>query len=65
MEAIPFGGISQTKQLVDKYYNNSFENLGNKDTFVNYGPRWAQAATAPSRLYKCQQGSILCKKATN
>ncbi|KIX98353.1 uncharacterized protein Z520_05654 [Fonsecaea multimorphosa CBS 102226] len=37
---------------IGKYYNNSLENIGNKDSFVWYGPRWAQAATAPSRLYK-------------
>ena len=55
MEAIPFGGISKTKQLVDKYYDNSLENMGNANSFVNYGPRWAQAATAPSRLYKCKR----------
>jgi arylsulfatase len=35
-----------------KYYDNSYENLGNGDSFIWYGPRWAQAATAPSRLYK-------------
>lgn len=35
-----------------KYYNNSIENIGAYDSFVWYGPRWAQAATAPSRLYK-------------
>lgn len=34
------------------YYNNSLDNIGAKDSFVWYGPRWAQAATAPSRLYK-------------
>lgn len=28
------------------------ENLGNGDSFIWYGPRWAQAATAPSRLFK-------------
>lgn len=42
-------------QLMDhlaKYYDNSLENIGNKNSFVWYGPRWAQAATAPSRLYK-------------
>jgi arylsulfatase A-like enzyme len=39
-------------QYLKKYYNNSLENLGNGDSFVWYGPRWAQAATAPSRLYK-------------
>ena len=35
-----------------RYYNNERVNIGNKDSFVWYGPRWAQAATAPSRLYK-------------
>ena len=34
------------------HFNNSAENIGAKDSFVWYGPRWAQAATAPSRLYK-------------
>jgi arylsulfatase A-like enzyme len=35
-----------------KYYNNHIDNIGAYDSFVWYGPRWAQAATAPSRLYK-------------
>ncbi|KAH0273489.1 alkaline phosphatase-like protein, partial [Aureobasidium melanogenum] len=39
-------------QHLKKYYNNSIENIGRGDSFVWYGPRWAQAATAPSRLYK-------------
>lgn len=39
-------------QHLQKYYNNSLDNLGNADSFIWYGPRWAQAATAPSRLYK-------------
>ncbi|TVY13389.1 Arylsulfatase [Lachnellula arida] len=39
-------------QHLQKYYNNSIDNLGNGDSFIWYGPRWAQAATAPSRLYK-------------
>lgn len=37
---------------LDKYYDNSLENIGAANSFVWYGPRWAQAATAPSRLYK-------------
>jgi arylsulfatase A-like enzyme len=37
---------------IEKYYNNSLENIGRKDSFVWYGSRWAQAATAPSRLFK-------------
>lgn len=42
----------QMMQHLQKYYNNSLENLGRGDSFIWYGPRWAQAATAPSRLYK-------------
>jgi arylsulfatase A-like enzyme len=37
---------------IDKYYDNSLENIGRKNSFVWYGNRWAQAATAPGRLYK-------------
>ena len=35
-----------------KYYDNKLENIGNHNSFVWYGPRWAQASTAPSKLYK-------------
>ena len=50
-EAYP---IVQSTMLghLQKYYNNSLDNLGRGDSFIWYGPRWAQAATAPSRLYK-------------
>ena len=37
---------------VDKYYDNSLDNIGNSNSFIWYGPRWASAATAPGRLYK-------------
>lgn len=37
---------------LQRYYDNSLDNLGNGNSFIWYGPRWAQAATAPSRLYK-------------
>ena len=37
---------------IDKYYDNSLDNIGNGNSYVWYGPRWASAATAPSRLYK-------------
>ncbi|KAF2971565.1 hypothetical protein GQX73_g2042 [Xylaria multiplex] len=43
---------SNMLQHLKKYYDNSIDNLGNGDSFIWYGPRWAQAATAPSRLYK-------------
>ncbi|KAK0919449.1 hypothetical protein LTR91_007539 [Friedmanniomyces endolithicus] len=39
-------------QHLQRYYDNRLENLGRGNSFIWYGPRWAQAATAPSRLYK-------------
>ncbi|KAI1338438.1 alkaline-phosphatase-like protein [Xylariaceae sp. FL0016] len=50
-EAYPIVQSTMISHL-QKYYNNSIDNLGNGDSFIWYGPRWAQAATAPSRLYK-------------
>ncbi len=45
-----------------QYFNNSYENIGNKDSFISYGPRWAQASTAPSRMNKgyISEGGIRC-----
>lgn len=50
-EAYP---IVQTTVMdhLKQYYDNSLDNLGNGNSFIWYGPRWAQASTAPSRLYK-------------
>lgn len=38
--------------VLRRYYDNQLDNIGNASSFCWYGPRWAQAATAPSRLYK-------------
>lgn len=61
LEAIPMTG-EVIKKTIDKEYNNELENLGNKDSFIWYGPRWAQAATAPSRMHKgyVTEGGIRC-----
>ncbi len=37
---------------IEKDFDNSLDNLGSRSSFIWYGPRWAQAATAPSRLHK-------------
>lgn len=50
-EAHPIMGENVVAHI-QKYYDNRLENIGRKDSFVWYGSRWAQAATAPSRLYK-------------
>jgi arylsulfatase len=51
LEAAPNFG-PRFMDIVARYYNNSLDNIGKPDSFVWYGPRWAQAGTAPSRLYK-------------
>ncbi|KAJ4326746.1 hypothetical protein N0V84_002866 [Fusarium piperis] len=63
MEALPImGGPKMMANIVEKYYDNSTENLGNKDSFIWYGPRWANAGTAPSRGVKGTtfEGGIRC-----
>ncbi|HSB94839.1 MAG TPA: arylsulfatase [Spongiibacteraceae bacterium] len=51
MEAVPILGPKMVEQI-RKHYDNSLDNIGKPNSFVWYGPLWAQAATAPSRLYK-------------
>jgi arylsulfatase len=51
VEAMPLSGAYIMEQ-VRKHYDNSLDNLGAASSCIWYGPRWAQAATAPSRLHK-------------
>jgi len=51
METRPVMG-DQLMVHLKKYYNNALDNIGRKDSYAWYGTRWAQASTAPSRLYK-------------
>jgi arylsulfatase A-like enzyme len=59
MEAIPVVGPSIAAHI-EKYYDNSLENIGEEDSYTWYGGRWATAATAPSKLWKMMptQGGI-------
>lgn len=45
------GGLTQISQAA-KRADNSLDNRGNASSYVGIGPGWAQAATAPSWLYK-------------
>lgn len=58
-EAMPILG-KFIGERVRKTCDNSLENLGRPGSYIWYGPRWAQAATAPSRLVKAftTQGGI-------
>lgn len=62
-EAIHLMGNETTMaDVINTYYNNSLENIGERDSFVWYGPEWASAATAPSRGWKAwpTEGGIRC-----
>ncbi|KAF4463191.1 arylsulfatase [Fusarium albosuccineum] len=50
-EALPIMG-EKIMANIAKYYDNSLDNIGRQNSFVWYGSRWAQAATASSRLFK-------------
>lgn len=61
MEALPLNNLNFQKQI-ELFYNNSFDNIGKKDSFVWYSDQWAQAATAPAYMYKmwASEGGIRC-----
>ncbi|KAF5525332.1 putative sulfatase [Colletotrichum aenigma] len=63
LEAIPMmSGETTFAGVIQKYYDNSLNNIGEKSSFAWYGARWACAATALSRGSKCwiTEGGIRC-----
>ncbi|KAI9155697.1 arylsulfatase [Paramyrothecium foliicola] len=52
--AIEAGPTMQGNTLahMQQYYDNSLDNIGRATSYCWYGPLWAQAGTAPSRLHK-------------
>ena len=40
------------RRIVTQNFDNSFENLGRPNSYVSYGPGWAQAGTAPFNRFK-------------
>ena len=61
MEALPLTNQRITG-FVNKYYDNSLDNIGKYNSFTFYGDQWAQAATAPHSMYKMwsTEGAIVC-----
>ena len=43
-----------------EYYNDDFENMGNYNSYISYGPQWAEAGSSPFKYYKdfTTQGGI-------
>jgi len=58
LESLPLQSMDQNIP----YFDNSYENIGSKTSFIWYGARWAQAATAPCRMSKgyITEGGIRC-----
>ncbi|EPY52289.1 arylsulfatase [Schizosaccharomyces cryophilus OY26] len=61
LENVPLRG-GKVSDIIRQRYDNSLDNLGNRNSFTWYGPRWALAATAPSRDFKSyiSEGGIRC-----
>lgn len=63
LEAMPImGTASKMSSILDKYFDNSLDNIGNASSYVWYGPAWATASMAPSRGFKTwiTEGGIRC-----
>jgi len=43
-----------------EYYNDDYDNMGSYDSYISYGPQWAEAGSSPFRYYKdyATQGGI-------
>jgi arylsulfatase len=41
-----------SRDFIRSHYDNSYENMGKVNSFVSYGPQWAQAGAAPFNRYK-------------
>lgn len=63
LEALPLmGSVGTVNKIINKYYNNSIQNMGAGDSFIWYGAEWASASMAPSRGFKTwiTEGGIRC-----
>lgn len=39
-------------KVLKDYYNDDYENMGNENSYISYGPQWAEAGSAPFRYFK-------------
>lgn len=38
--------------FIRDHYSNDYENMGDHDSFISYGPQWAEAGAAPFKYFK-------------
>ncbi len=39
-------------KILREYYNDDYDNMGNYNSYISYGPQWAEACSAPFRYFK-------------
>lgn len=51
---------AESRQSLRNYYNDDFENMGSPESYISYGPQWAEAGSAPFKYFKdyTTQGGI-------
>ena len=47
-----FYAIGPYKDYIRARYDNRYENMGHPDSWVSYGPQWAEAGSAPFKRFK-------------
>lgn len=47
-----FYNTAWSQDFIRNYYTNTYENMGTAESFVSYGPQWAQAGAAPFNRFK-------------
>ena len=43
-----------SKDFVQAHFNHDYDRMGKPDSFISYGPQWAEAGSAPFRYFKGQ-----------
>jgi arylsulfatase len=43
---------AESYKMLREYYNDDYENMCNADSYISYGPQWAEAGSAPFRYFK-------------
>ncbi|NOY49920.1 MAG: arylsulfatase [Chlorobi bacterium] len=43
---------NESYSSLKEYYNDDYDNMGNADSYISYGPQWAEAGSSPFRYFK-------------
>lgn len=45
-------GDAETRPYINHYFNDNYDTMGRPESFISYGPPWAEAGSAPFRYFK-------------